>query len=150
MSVRVCVCLDVSVSLTQTYFLLLLSLCVSVVSLLQFKMLNHPSGDFYSSEDCLLCLITPTDWLLSRQAQGPHVCVYITYVCVLCVLMWAQRSSNIVSFHIACKDLSMCCRFQHLHMLRYFNSHSEMLDRDFHSNRVPTQTVWRVVKISSS
>lgn len=69
-------------SLTQTLLFLIFPFClrVSVISLLKVKILNHTNEGFDSSEGCLLCLITPTDWLF--PLTGPGAACLRVYKCV--------------------------------------------------------------------
>lgn len=95
------------------------------------------------SVDRLLCLITPTGWLLSPVRPRGYVLGVHVYVCVcvLCVYgwFWVQLSVNMMSFLTACTDLlGYKCRCEHiqpLHTLRCFSSHSERLDIDFHNKQ---------------
>lgn len=111
------------------------------------------------SVDRLLCLITPTGWLLSPVRPRGYVLGVHVYVCVcvLCVYgwFWVQLSVNMMSFLTACTDLlGYKCRCEHiqpLHTLRCFSSHSERLDIDFHNKQECQQKPFGgPLKISSS
>lgn len=84
------------------------SLLLSVSSMLPFKMLNHTSKDFDSPEGRLLCLITPTDWLLCPVRRGS--CMFAGY-------LWMNVGAT-TRKHVECREsLGFTCqvRFIHLH-----------------------------------